>query len=174
MSSLFDPHGYFFWLLVTSTMAFSLERLRPWRKAQRVLRRGLSQDVMGLVFNGHIAALKPQPVLDQSAPGNLQRRSLNMWHRQNAPRKARPGAIILDKDMIGNRHLVGGCPGRHHAATAKNMRNKAGRGRFAIGAGHGNNGNAGFCAFRIQHLENGASDIGRLANGGRKMHAQTR
>ena len=40
--------------------------------------------------------------------------------------------------------------------------------------GHGNNGNAGFCAFRIQHLENGASDIGRLANGGRKMHAQTR
>lgn len=57
MRALFDPGGYVFWLLVASILVFALERLRPWRPSQRVLRRGIAQDGFWLVFNGHAAAL---------------------------------------------------------------------------------------------------------------------
>lgn len=57
MSFVFDPRGYFFWLLVASTVTFVLERARPWRQQQRVLRRGFAQDLCWLVFNGHFAAV---------------------------------------------------------------------------------------------------------------------
>jgi sterol desaturase/sphingolipid hydroxylase (fatty acid hydroxylase superfamily) len=34
-----------------------LERIRPWRPAQRALRSGFAQDLFWLVFNGHLAGL---------------------------------------------------------------------------------------------------------------------
>jgi sterol desaturase/sphingolipid hydroxylase (fatty acid hydroxylase superfamily) len=52
-----DPSGYFFWLLVISLGCLVLERLRPWRGEQRLLRRGFAQDVFWLVFNGHFAGM---------------------------------------------------------------------------------------------------------------------
>lgn len=46
--------SYAFWLLVLSAACFVLERCFPWRKAQRVLRKGFVQDLFWLAFNGHI------------------------------------------------------------------------------------------------------------------------
>ena len=44
---------YYFWLIAVSLFCFVLERLAPWRSQQKMLRRGIWQDVFWLVFNGH-------------------------------------------------------------------------------------------------------------------------
>lgn len=44
---------YYFWLIAISLLCFALERIRPWRPAQRVLRAGIAQDLFWLIFNGH-------------------------------------------------------------------------------------------------------------------------
>lgn len=44
---------YYFWLIAVSLFCFLLERLWPWRREQRALRRGIWQDLFWLVFNGH-------------------------------------------------------------------------------------------------------------------------
>ena len=48
---------YYFWLVAASLLCFVLERLRPWRKRQAILRKGFWQDVFWLVFNGHYLGL---------------------------------------------------------------------------------------------------------------------
>lgn len=48
---------YYFWLIGTSLVVFILERLRPWRREQKVLREGIGQDLFWLVFNGHFLGL---------------------------------------------------------------------------------------------------------------------
>jgi sterol desaturase/sphingolipid hydroxylase (fatty acid hydroxylase superfamily) len=48
---------YYFWLILVSLGCFLLERIAPWRREQRVLRRGLVQDLFWLVFNGHFLGL---------------------------------------------------------------------------------------------------------------------
>jgi len=48
---------YYFWLAAVSLFCFALERISPWRKQQRVLRRGIWQDIFWLVFNGHFLGL---------------------------------------------------------------------------------------------------------------------
>jgi sterol desaturase/sphingolipid hydroxylase (fatty acid hydroxylase superfamily) len=48
---------YYFWLIAVSLFCFALERLAPWRRQQRVLRRGIGQDLFWLVFNGHYLGL---------------------------------------------------------------------------------------------------------------------
>jgi sterol desaturase/sphingolipid hydroxylase (fatty acid hydroxylase superfamily) len=59
----FDPAGYFFWLVLVSVACLALERVRPWRR-QRVLRKGIGQDLFWLVFNGHFAGLMLALVVD--------------------------------------------------------------------------------------------------------------
>ncbi|MCP4655746.1 MAG: sterol desaturase family protein [bacterium] len=54
---LWDPHGYFFWLLVVSLFCFLLERIVPWRRGQRALREQLGQDLFWLIWNGHFLGL---------------------------------------------------------------------------------------------------------------------
>src|SRR5687767_13973874 len=54
---MLDPGGYFFWLIAISIGSALTERIRPWRKDQRLLRRGFAQDLVWLVFNGHFAAV---------------------------------------------------------------------------------------------------------------------
>lgn len=44
---------YYFWLALVSLFVFFLERLSPWRPEQKVLRKGIWQDIFWLVFNGH-------------------------------------------------------------------------------------------------------------------------
>ena len=48
---------YYFWLVSISLFCLVLERLAPWRREQKVLRRGLGQDLFWLVFNGHYLGL---------------------------------------------------------------------------------------------------------------------
>ena len=48
---------YWFWLVVISAGCFLLERLAPWRRQQRLFRRGWAQDLFWLVFNGHYFGL---------------------------------------------------------------------------------------------------------------------
>lgn len=65
-SFIWNPNGYFFWLLLVSLFCFTLERLFPWRPAQKICRQGILQDLFFLVFNGHYAG-----VLLAMATGNL-------------------------------------------------------------------------------------------------------
>lgn len=48
---------YYVWLTATSLLCFLLERIAPWRPQQRALRRGIWQDLLWLVFNGHYLGL---------------------------------------------------------------------------------------------------------------------
>ena len=57
LSFIWDPRGYFFWLLIVSLACLVLERFFPWRRSQKVLRRGFLQDLFWLVFNGHYAGM---------------------------------------------------------------------------------------------------------------------
>jgi len=79
---LWDTRGYFFWLLVISAACLVLERIRPWRKEQKLLRRQFGQDLFWLVFNGHYVAILVAyvaafvfswaiPVVDQAKQLNL-------------------------------------------------------------------------------------------------------
>ncbi len=52
-----DTSGYFFWLLVVSAFVLVLERLHPWRRNQRLLRKQFGQDLFWLFFNGHYAGI---------------------------------------------------------------------------------------------------------------------
>lgn len=48
---------YWHWLIATSLLVGLLERVSPWRAQQRVMRRGLVQDIFYLGFNGHVVGL---------------------------------------------------------------------------------------------------------------------
>ena len=54
---IWDPRGYFFWLLVISVFCWLLERMFPWRKNQKAFRKQIGQDFFWLVFNGHFAGV---------------------------------------------------------------------------------------------------------------------
>ncbi len=44
---------YYFWLISVSLLCFTIERFFPWRKNQKALRNGFTQDLFWLIFNGH-------------------------------------------------------------------------------------------------------------------------
>jgi sterol desaturase/sphingolipid hydroxylase (fatty acid hydroxylase superfamily) len=48
---------YWHWLIAISAFFVVLERLRPWRRSQPVLRRGWITDLCYLAFNGHFFSL---------------------------------------------------------------------------------------------------------------------
>jgi len=48
---------YYFWLTGISLFCFVLERISPWRPQQKAFRKGILQDVLWLVFNGHYLGL---------------------------------------------------------------------------------------------------------------------
>lgn len=52
-----NPRGYFFWLIVVSLIVLGFERLRPWRREQKLARPQFAQDVFWLAFNGHYAGV---------------------------------------------------------------------------------------------------------------------
>jgi sterol desaturase/sphingolipid hydroxylase (fatty acid hydroxylase superfamily) len=54
---IWDPRGYFFWLLIVSAFCWALERLFPWRKKQKAWRNQIVQDFFWLIFNGHFAGV---------------------------------------------------------------------------------------------------------------------
>ena len=48
---------YYFWLILVSVGCFAIERISPWRRSQRVFRRGAGQDLVWLFFKGHYLGL---------------------------------------------------------------------------------------------------------------------
>lgn len=79
---IWDTRGYFFWLLVISAGCLIAERIRPWRRGQKLFRREFLQDLFWLFFNGHyfgvlfayVTAFLAQgmwPVLDAAKSWNL-------------------------------------------------------------------------------------------------------
>jgi sterol desaturase/sphingolipid hydroxylase (fatty acid hydroxylase superfamily) len=48
---------YYFWLIAISLFCFTLERIFPWRKQQKILRKGIWQDLVWLIFSGHYLGL---------------------------------------------------------------------------------------------------------------------
>ncbi len=54
---IWDTRGYFFWLLAVSAFCLVLERIRPWRGKQKMLRRQFGQDLFWLFFNGHYVGI---------------------------------------------------------------------------------------------------------------------
>jgi sterol desaturase/sphingolipid hydroxylase (fatty acid hydroxylase superfamily) len=77
-----DPRSYFFWLLVVSAIVFTLERVRPWRRSQRVLRPQAAQDWFWLIFNGHYAgyliSLGTGRLLRWASPGFDELEAVNL------------------------------------------------------------------------------------------------
>lgn len=57
LNALWDTRNYFFWLLLVSLLCLVLERIWPWRREQKLLRRQASQDLFWLLFNGHYAGI---------------------------------------------------------------------------------------------------------------------
>jgi sterol desaturase/sphingolipid hydroxylase (fatty acid hydroxylase superfamily) len=54
---IWNTRGYFFWLLVISAFCLILERIRPWRRGQKMVRRQFAQDLFWLFFNGHFLGI---------------------------------------------------------------------------------------------------------------------
>lgn len=48
---------YHHYLIILAVIFVLLERLRPWRRKQRLVRRGLGMDLFYLAFNGHFLGL---------------------------------------------------------------------------------------------------------------------
>lgn len=75
---LWNTRSYAFWLIGISIFCLLLERVRPWRREQRVLRRQWAQDLFFLAFNGQVFGivlaravarlLPPGPVSGDVAP----------------------------------------------------------------------------------------------------------
>lgn len=68
---------YYFWLIGVSLFVFAVERLATWRKEQKVLRKGIWQDLFWLVFNGHYLGLSMAMV-----SGKLIH-AFNQWLHEN-------------------------------------------------------------------------------------------
>ena len=54
---IWNTRSYLFWLIVVSLFCLLLERLRPWRREQKMLRKQFGQDLFWLFFNGHYFAV---------------------------------------------------------------------------------------------------------------------
>jgi sterol desaturase/sphingolipid hydroxylase (fatty acid hydroxylase superfamily) len=97
-----DPRAYFFWLIAVSLLCFLLERLRPWRKRQRALRRGFGQDLFWLVFNGHdagvLVALAAGRLLVWASPALARVESLQLLAEE--PLWLQFAALFVLKDLL--------------------------------------------------------------------------
>ena len=58
---------YYFWLVSISVLCLALERFWPWRRDQKLLRRGIWQDVFWLAFNGHYLGVLLAAVTEPTA-----------------------------------------------------------------------------------------------------------
>ena len=82
---------YYFWLIAVSLLCFVLERIRPWRPQQKVLRRAIGQDLVWLIFNGHYLG-----VILAIGTGRLVH-ALNAWLRGH--QLPVPETLALAADM---------------------------------------------------------------------------
>lgn len=99
---IWDTRGYFFWLLAVSLLCLLLERIRPWRREQKMLRRQFAQDLFWLFFNGHYAGILIAHLaaflFAWAAPAIEQVKSLNLVAAQ--PPWVQFLAFFLLKDLL--------------------------------------------------------------------------
>jgi len=99
---IWDTRGYLFWLLVVSALCLILERIWPWRKQQKMLRREFAQDLFWLIFNGHYAGILLAHVAAflfvWAAPTVDRVRSLNLLTAQ--PAWVQFVAFLVFKDFL--------------------------------------------------------------------------
>ncbi len=99
---IWDTRGYFFWLLVVSALCLVLERVRPWRRGQKLLRRQFAQDLFWLFFNGHYAGILVAHaagfLLGWALPAVEQVRSVNLLSAQ--PLWVQFAGFFLLKDLL--------------------------------------------------------------------------
>lgn len=102
LQMIWDTRGYFFWLLVVSALCLLLERVWPWPKNQKVLRRQFAQDLFWLFFNGHYAGILVAHaaafLFAWAMPAVEQARSLNVLSAQ--PLWLQFLAFLLLKDFL--------------------------------------------------------------------------
>ena len=89
--------SYAFWLIAISLLCLLLERIRPWRRKQRLLRRQFGQDLFFLVFNGHFF-----PILLASVAAYLLRGLPDQGHGLlgGAPWAVQFLVVFLAKDFL--------------------------------------------------------------------------
>ncbi len=99
---IWDTRGYFFWLLIVSAVCLILERLWPWRKQQKMVRRQFGQDLIWLFLNGHFAGILMAHVaaflFAWAVPAMEQAKSLNVLGA--APLWLQCIAFFLLKDLL--------------------------------------------------------------------------
>jgi len=102
LPALWDSRSYFPWLLAVSALCLVLERLRPWRREQRLLRRQFAQDLFWLFFNGHFAgvliALGAARLLAFASPTIAGIESLNLLASQ--PFWIQYAVFFVLKDLV--------------------------------------------------------------------------
>jgi sterol desaturase/sphingolipid hydroxylase (fatty acid hydroxylase superfamily) len=57
MGVIWATRQYWVWLVAISLLCVLLERIRPWRTRQKLLRRQFGQDLLWLVLNGHYVGI---------------------------------------------------------------------------------------------------------------------
>lgn len=102
LQMIWNTRGYFFWLLIVSVLCLLLERIRPWRTRQKLLRRQFLQDLFWLFFNGHYAGIlfahAAAFLFAWAMPGIDRARSLNLLSAE--PAWVQFVAFFLLKDFL--------------------------------------------------------------------------
>jgi len=97
-----DPRSYFFWLVAVSLLCLALERIRPWRTEQRLVRAQFGQDVAWLLFNGHYAgiliAMATARLLGWASPTFARVESLDLVSKQ--PIALQIAVFFVLKDLL--------------------------------------------------------------------------
>jgi sterol desaturase/sphingolipid hydroxylase (fatty acid hydroxylase superfamily) len=86
MGVIWATRQYWVWLVAISLLCLVLERLRPWRRKQRMLRAQFGQDLVWLVLNGHyvgiLVAIVGNYLLTQVWPALGQAQEVNLINTQ--------------------------------------------------------------------------------------------
>ena len=130
--------------------------------------------------DGHIAAVEAQAALQQAAARGLQHRGLHLGRGQHHARGPVAGAVAFIDALAVDVHAFGAGHAGTESGQPQRVRDHAGGGGLAIGAGDRNNGDAAV-AVRLEH---GVDDGGtgaprqrRLGDSGQlygpcRMHAE--
>jgi sterol desaturase/sphingolipid hydroxylase (fatty acid hydroxylase superfamily) len=102
MGVIWATKQYWVWLVAISLLCLVLERLRPWRRRQKLLRAQLGQDLAWLVLNGHYVgiavAFVGNDLLTQLFPALGQAQEVNLINGQ--PLWVQFVVFLLFKDFL--------------------------------------------------------------------------
>ena len=121
-----------------------------------------------------IAHVKAEAFAQHAATGGFENGGINVGVEQHIPGALRAGAVTaigalaVDVDAIGAGHADA------HAIALENTADQAAGRRLAIGAGDGDDRNAGVVTIREHHADDGFANGAAFAERGVEVHAQAR